>query len=222
MMRPLPPPTGSVSLPPIMKTTKLLICAISVAAAVAASKAVSQTLPATLIEISPALLVNGTVNDGGYTGDFYTGLMRFDTFDGFCVEPAESLSYGESLVYQIQDPGLLANADTVARLVTAYLASPQTADHAAAVQWAIWEMTTEILSSPSLTAGNVRITLPAGDLTATLANQYLATAGSFAPANLTYLTNTGRQDVITWTPIPEPGTAALAALSALLLVRRRR
>lgn len=205
-----------------MKTTKFLICAISIAAALASAKASGQSLPATLIEISPALLVNGTVNDGGYTGDYYTGLMRFDGFDAFCVEPTESLSYGESLVYEVQDIGLLSNANAVARLVSAYLASPQTADHAAAVQWAIWELTTESLSGPSLVDGNVRITIPANEPTATLANQYLANAGNFAPANLVYLTNDGRQDVVRWTPIPEPATAALAALSALLLVRRRR
>ena len=205
-----------------MKTTKFLICAISIAAAVAAAKASGQSLPATLIEISPALLVNGTVNDGGYTGDFYTGLMRFDGFDAFCVEPSEPLSYGDNLVYQVQDIGLLANADTVARLVTAYLASPQTADHAAAVQWAIWEATTESLSGPSLIDGNVRITIPGNEPTAVLANQYLATSGNFAPANLVYLTNDGRQDVVRWTPIPEPGTTSLAALATLLLFRRRR
>lgn len=205
-----------------MKTTKFLICAISIAAAVAAVRVNAQAYPATLNEISPGLLVNGTVDNGSYTGDFFSGVMRFDSFDAFCVEPGEPLGYGDNLIYQIQDSSLLSGADTVARLITAYLASPQTADHAAAVQWAIWEATTETLSSPSLLDGVVRISIPANQPTATLANQYLANAGNFAPANLVYLTNTGRQDVVTWTPIPEPGTAVLAALSALVVCRRRR
>jgi uncharacterized protein (TIGR03382 family) len=205
-----------------MKTTKFLICAISIAAAVAAVRASGQSLPATLNEISPGLLVNGTANDGAYVGDFFSGLMRFDGFDAFCVEPNEPLGYGDSLVYQVQDAFLLSNADTVARLISAYLDSPKTPDHAAAVQWAIWEATTETLSSPSLLDGGVRISIPVNEPTAVLANQYLASAGNFAPAKLVYLTNSGRQDVVTWTPIPEPGTAMLAALSALAVFRRRR
>lgn len=205
-----------------MKTTKFLICAISIAAAVAAVRASGQSLPATLNEISPGLLVNGTVNDGAYVGDFFAGVLRFDGFDAFCVEPNEPLGYGDNLVYQVQDASLLSNADTVARLITAYLDSPQTADHAAAVQWAIWEATTETLAGPSLLDGGVRISIPANEPTATLANQYLTNAGNFAPATLVYLTNSGRQDVVTWTPIPEPGTFTLAALSALALFRRRR
>ncbi len=215
------PEPGSLVLPP-MKTTKFLICAISVAAALAAVKASGQTLSTTHSGISPGLLVNGTVDDGGHVGDFYTGLMRFDGFDAFCVEPNESLAYGDSLVYEVQDITLLTNYDIVARLVTAYLASPQTPGHAAAVQWAIWRVTTESLFSPSLLDGRVRITISANEPTALLANDYLANVNNHSPATLVYLTNSGGQDVVTWNLIPEPGTAALAALSALVLFRRRR
>lgn len=204
-----------------MKTTKLLICAISVVAAVTAAKANAQTLNATFVEISPMLPVNGTIDDGSFFQDYPSGVLRFTEFDAFCVEPVESLSYGEALVYQVQDVSLLHNFDTVARLVGGYLASPRDAEHAAAVQWAIWETTTESLSSPSLLSGNVRIA-PVSGATATLANQYLANASSYAPANLVYLRNNGRQDVVTWNLVPEPASLTLAGFSALLLLRRRR
>lgn len=205
-----------------MKTTKFLICAISIVAALAAANAKSQTLSATLVDVSPGLSVNGTLDDGAFVQNYESGVLRFAEFDAFCVEPLESLSYGETLVYDIQNPGTLANYDTIARLIGGYLASSQTNEHAAAVQWAIWETTSETLSSPSALTGNVRITTPAGDSIAALANSYLLNANSFAPASLVYLTSAGRQDVVSWNVVPEPASVGLAALSGLLLLRRRR
>jgi hypothetical protein len=207
-----------------MKTTKLLFCAISVAAALAAGKADAQNLTATHIEIVPGLDVEGTLNDGAYVGNYRTGLMRFTEFDAFCVDPTEDLAYNETLVYQVQDIGLLANSDQIALLVGGYLASSKSDADAAAVQWAIWEITTEknLLSPRSLVDGNVRISTPLDQATATLANQYLANMDSYTPVALTYLTNEGRQDVVTWNLVPEPGSAGLAALSAIFLLRRRR
>jgi hypothetical protein len=205
-----------------MKTTKFLICAISIVAALAAANAKSQTLSAHLVDVSPGLSVNGTLDNGAFVQDYDSGVLRFTEFDAFCVEPFEGISYGESLVYDIQNPGTLANYDTISRLIGGYLASGQTASDAAAVQWAIWETTSEITSSPSVLDGNVRITTPAGDSIAALANNYLLNANSFAPASLVYLTNNGRQDVVSWNVIPEPASLGLAALSGLLLLRRRR
>ena len=105
---------GSLPASPHMKTTHLLICAISIAAAVAAARANAQNLPATLIEINPVLSVNGTINNGNFIQDYPSGVMQFTEFEAFCVEPQQDLSYGESLVYQIQDINLLGNFDTVA------------------------------------------------------------------------------------------------------------
>ena len=45
---------------------------------------------------------------------------------------------------------------------------------------------------------------------------------NYSPVALTYLCNPTRQDVVTWNVVPEPTTAGLAALSGLLLLRRRR
>jgi len=205
-----------------MKTTKLLICAVGVVAAVAATKAKGQTLTATLQGMSPVATVNGTINNGSFIQEYPSGVLNFTDFDAFCVEPAEPLSFGDTLVYQIQNPGSLVNYDTIARLIGGYLDSNRTNKDAAAVQWAIWEVTTETLSSPSLLSGNVRILPGINDDVALLADQYLANLSSFDPATLTFLHNDGGQDVVTWEVIPEPSSMGLLALSGLVVFRRRR
>lgn len=212
----------SISHPP-MKATKFLIGAISLVAAVAAGKADAQNLDTLYTNIIPGLDVQGTVTDGEYT-NFRTGVMLFPDFQAFCVQPEERLGFNEPVVYQAQEIGLLTNHVQVSLLVGGYIASLGTDADAAAVQWAIWEVTTEknILSPRSLVDGNVRISTPLDQATADLANQYLANMNSYKPATLTYLANEGRQDVVTWNLIPEPGSAGLAAFSALLLLRRRR
>ena len=210
-----------------MKTTKLLICAVAVSAAVASLSAKGQNLTATLNGISPGLTLNGTWN-GSFFYDYPAGVMNFTDqgtgldFSAFCVQPLQDIAYGETLVYEIQSPVSLANSDIIARLIGGYLASPPSNQNAAAVQWAIWEVTTETTSAQTLFEGSVRIVPPAGDATALLANQYLANVMNYTPVALTYLSNPTRQDVVTWNVVPEPASAALAALSGLLLLRRRR
>ncbi len=152
----------------------------------------------------------------------FTDVGTGTTFSAFCVEPLQDISYGETLVYEIQSPISLANSDIIARLIGAYLSAPASDQTAAAVQWAIWEVTTETTPVASLFDGSVRIIEPAGASTATLANEYLANVMNFSPVALTYLSNPTRQDVVTWNVVPEPATAGLAALSGLLLLRRRR
>lgn len=210
-----------------MKTNKLLICAVAVSAALAAVNAKGQNLTATLNGISPGLTLEGTWN-GSFFYDYPAGVMNFTDegtgldFAAFCVQPLQDISYGETLVYEIQNPLSLANIDIVARLIGGYLASSPTDQNAAAVQWAIWEITTETTAAQTLFEGSVRIIDPAGVATASLANQYLANVMNYSPVALTYLSNPTRQDVVSWNVIPEPATAGLAALSGLLLLRRRR
>ncbi len=205
-----------------MKTKKFLICALSAAASLATGRADAQNLSATLIDIVPGLDVEGTLDNGSYVGNYRTGLMVFTEFEAFCVEPTEDLSFPETLTYQVQDISLLANSDQIARLIGGYLGSAQTDQEAAAVQWAIWEITTESLANPSLLDGNVRISTPKDLATAELANLYLNNIQTYTPVALTYLTNDGRQDVVSWNVVPEPGSLGLAAFSALLILRRRR
>lgn len=211
-----------------MDTTKLLICAVAACAAFAAVKAQGQDLTATLNGISPGLTLQGTWNDGGFVYDYPAGVMKFTDeashtdFSTFCVEPLQDIGYGETLVYQIQNPISLANSNTIASLVGGYLASSRSDQNAAAVQWAIWEVTTEGLLSASLFDGSVRIMEPVSEGTALLANHYLANVANYTPATLTYLRNDNRQDVVTWNVVPEPASAGLVALSGLVLLRRRR
>lgn len=211
-----------------MKTTKLLICAVAVSTAFAVVSAQGQSLTATLNGINPGLTYEGTWN-GDFVLDYPAGVMNFTevgtglNFSAFCVQPLEDISFGETLVYDIQSPTSLGSkSDIVARLIGAYLSAPASDQTAAAVQWAIWEVTTETTTVQSLFDGSVRIIDPAGSSTATLANQYLADFMTYSPVALTYLSNPTRQDVVTWNVVPEPTTAGLAVLSGLLLLRRRR
>ena len=216
--------------PPAMKTTKLLLCALSVAACLGCIKAGAQSLDAHLVDISPFVPVTGTLNDGNFIQEYTSGVMNFTTtspgfldFTAFCVDPAQDIAYGDSLVYQVQDISTLAYADEVSRLVGGYLASARTSVDAAAVHWAIWEVVGETNEAfRSAFSGNVRITSAANNDVALKADEYLQNIDSYAPASLVYLTNPAKQDVVTWNVVPEPSSLALAALSALGLLRRRR
>jgi hypothetical protein len=216
-----------------MKTTKILICAISIAAAVAAANASAQNISATLDGFSPFLPVNGTVDGGSFYQDYPSGVMNFTgpggvKFDAFCVEPSQGLSFPETLVYEVQDSSLIPQSEIVAKLIGGYLNSinsldsSQTAAHAAAVHWAIWEVVSDGIVSPSFSSGNIQITTPQYQSTVDLATTYLNNVNSYTPVALTYLTNGTRQDVVSWQVVPEPGTVGLLAFSALCFLRRRR
>jgi hypothetical protein len=206
-----------------MKTTKLLICAVAAAAALVSAVAHGQNLTTTFTGIGVGSQVEASWTNGTEVYNRNTGVMTFVGFDAFCVEPFQGLDPGQEVTYQILDPQLLANRNTIARLVTAYLQSSKTAEDAAAIQWAIWETTSEELLAPSLIDGNIRIMGGAADQNiAYLANGYLDNLNRFAPADLTYLKNDTYQDAVSWNVIPEPSSLGLAALSGFFLLRRRR
>jgi hypothetical protein len=211
-----------------MKTTQLLICAISVASALAASRAGAQTIDAELLGISTGLTVRGTLNDGQFVNDYPSGVMNFKNltnstfFDAFCVQAEVSMNFGDTPTYEIQDIFLLPNADVVSRLIGAYLGSERSDLQAAAVCWAIWKVTSDDQSGFSLLDGKVRLVTAEGLPTANLATQYLADVNNFAPVELVYLTSSNGQNVVTWNVVPEPGSLGLVAFSAILLLRRRR
>jgi hypothetical protein len=202
--------------------TKLLLCAVGFASFLLAEKAQSQTLVTTFVEISPNVPVNGSVN-GSVFMDYPSGVSVFADFQSFCVDPTQGLTYGQSVIYDIQDPATLVNATLVAKLIGGYLSSAMTALDAAAVQWAIWEVVAEHSSTKSVSEGNVIISPTGSDnaAVADLANTYLKNIKDFTPVEFTYLKNDEFQDVVVYV-VPEPATAGLAALSALALFRRRR
>jgi len=200
-----------------MKTLKLLLGVAAIASAFAAASARAQSLPATLTGLGPQLLTSGTYDGVNYQ-DRNAGILKFDFGDAFCVDPLQDLSFPETLVYDIQDPASLTSSSAISKLVGGYLASGQTNLDAAAVQWAIWEVVREGTGG-TLSTGSVRV---ADSSVASLANNYLSNVNSYTPVNLTYLTNSNRQDVVTWNMVPEPGSLTLVGLSALALFRRRR
>lgn len=211
-----------------MKRKSLLLCAGITTYVISVFAASGQTLQTKLLSISPALSVNGTFNSGATTANYTSGVNNFANFSdplfnfqAFCVEPTAFISVGQTLTYEVTSLSLLTNADKVARLVGGYLASSKTADDAAAVQWAIWEVTAETSLTNSLSNGNVNITSSSLS-TQTLGNNYLANINSYTKANITYLTNSPYQNMVAITPIPEPASLGLLALSSLTLLRRRR
>jgi hypothetical protein len=206
-----------------MKTTRLLICAVAFAAAVSSTRVNGQTLASRFEGISLGAQLQGTWTNGEGIHSPPVGISSFSDFDAFCVEPTQGIEPGQEVVYQIQDPTSLTNYDRIARLIGAFLASSRSAADAAAVQWAIWESTSEFLLEPSLADGSARLIGGAPELeTIGLANEFLNNASKFEPVTLTYLRNDQYQDMVSWNVIPEPSSLGLAVLSGLLLFRRRR
>lgn len=205
-----------------MKKIHILVGAIALMSAVSAVSVQAQNFPVTFDGVSPGLPVHGTFH-GSDPLDLPSGVSSFGEMKAFCVEPTAPLAYGDSFVYQVQDPQSLANYDTISRLVGGFLASPlQDETHAAAVQWAIWEVVLDGVNAASFATGNSRIVGDASQDIAILASEYLANVASYNPAALTYLTNAEHQAVVTWNAVPEPSSAGLIALSGLILLRRRR
>lgn len=205
-------------------TTKLLLCVAGIAAALASAHSNAQTLTATFLTESPAQSVLGTLPVGGSTYTSYnSGICHFNFFDAFCVDPYKYIYYGETVTYNVQNPSTLANSGTISRLVGEYLASSRTSLDAAAAQWAIWEVVVNGTSTPTFSSGAVKIA-PTDSAVAAEALTYLADAKNYAPAHITYLTNSTTQDMVSFcTCVPEPTTAMLSAFGVLgLLVRRRR
>ncbi|MGJ8645192.1 MAG: hypothetical protein ACSHX9_17450 [Luteolibacter sp.] len=208
-----------------MKTNTILWCAALAVATLCPGIAGAQSITTTYDSSSPALLVNGTFVGGSSFSNYTSGVMNFEneTFMAFCVDPLQPISSGQSLTYQIQNISTLQNSAIISRLVGGFLASSQDASQAAAVQWAIWEVVEESSSSFSLSNGNVQVSSTSSAIR-DLANTYLANESTFTGVQLAYLTNSTYQDMVTWngSAVPEPTSAALCALSSLLLLRRRR
>jgi len=213
-----------------MKTNQFFILTLGMTAAFGVSSASSQTFDTTLLEISPGLESNGTISGDGGFQMWRAGVSQFEnlTFEAFCVEPSVGQNYGDFVTYTVQDIGDLSNNILIARLVGGYLDSSKTDLEAAAFQWAIWEVTNELVAAYNLFDGDVRLqnslAYPDSEDVALLGNTFLSNALNeiYAPATLTYLVSQNGQNVVTWDVVPEPSVVGLTALSALFLLRRRR
>lgn len=214
-----------------MKQLALLVCAGAVTFAASVATSYGQSFDAKLVSISPALTVNGTFNNGGTFQNYASGVNNFTSsdfggfdFEAFCVEPNSFITVGQTLTYEVTSLSSLTNAEKVSKLIGGFLGSSQSAADAAAVQWAIWEVTTDGVSSPaSLSDGPIRVA--SGESTQTLGNQYLANIDSYTGAEIYYLTNSEYQNMVGYKHgdvIPEPASLGLVALSGILLLRRKR
>jgi hypothetical protein len=194
--------------------------ALALASLVLITCARAQDITALYIEDSPTISALGTFNGTNFA-TYNAGLSQFDSFEAFCIEPLVTLPVGSTVGYDIFDLSPPAVATAISHLVGGFYASSQDGLNAAAVQWAIWEVLTDGMSSPSLSTGNAQVQ----DVSiATLGDTYLANYASMPIAEVTYLTNATHQNVVGLTAdvIPEPSALGLCAVAALLLLRRGR
>ena len=108
------------------------------------------------------------------------------------------------------------------RLLTSYGnlvdAAPQ---NAAAFQMAVWEITNEASGSYNLGSGN--FTESGNTQAVSLANTWITNLGTQNNYSIEILKSSdGHQSQMTWTPVPEPGSAMLIGSFGLLLITRRR
>lgn len=217
---PIIPPTGI-----IMDT--LSVVRIAGALFFSAVSLPAQNLTATYLTVSPYEQLSGSF-DGVTFNTKTAGVLNFDYADAFCVEPLQFVS--GTVNYLIQPNSSLPNSESIAKVAGAYLASSRTSRDAAAAQWAIWEIVTDGLNSPSFRDGNLKIFFrsrgnqPVGsEETERKALEYISLSQlpGTPSASLLYATHPTSQNVVFL--IPEPSGVFLGALGITsLLLRRRR
>jgi hypothetical protein len=170
------------------------------------------------------------------------------TFFAFCIEPREFVSQGTTYTYDFSylEQGTTniggmgaAKADLLRELFGRYypdFSVTLDAEHASALQIAIWEIVRETSGTLSVSSGNISFRNPADAPALALAQTYLSSLDGTGPklTNLYALDNVGAQDVIVQVtgslqtfqaPAPEPATLAtmgVALIAISLMLRRRR
>jgi hypothetical protein len=165
------------------------------------------------------------------------------TFFAFCIEPREFVTDGGTYTYDLTtlDQGTTniggmgaAKADLIRELFGRYypvIGAPIDAEHASAIQIAIWEIVRENSGTLNVATGNVVFQSPADPAALALAQTYLNSLDGTGPkdTDLFALTEVGAQDVVVQlqahsTEAPEPVTFASVglALIGLALTRRKR
>jgi hypothetical protein len=194
---------------------------------------------------NPSGWVGTTTGEFSFTQTGGNDVGLDSTFYAFCIEPREFVSQGSTYTYDLTtlDQGTTniggmgaAKAALISELLGRYYPDftvALDAEHASAIQIAIWEIVRETSGTLDVSAGNVIFASPADPAALALAQTYLSSLDGTGPMlnNIYALDEVGAQDVVvqiqgsqTESPAPEPVTFATmgAALIGLALLLRRR
>jgi hypothetical protein len=162
------------------------------------------------------------------------------TFFGYCIEPREFVSTGNTYTYDFTNLDMgatniggmgAAKADLIRELFGRFypvIGAPIDATHASAMQIATWEIVRENSGSLNVSTGNVLYQNPEDGAALTLAQTYLSALDGTGPRadGLYAMTAVGAQDIVVQvtSPAPEPVESATTgiALIALVMMWRRR
>jgi hypothetical protein len=220
------------------------------AATVFACSTWATTITATFSQVSPSGTIERSLDSGTNWGQYNIGRFIFTfssmppgvsfegtatTFIGFCVEPLEGVTVGNTYSWTLAtlDQGATniggmgaTRADQIARLLSAALPSftgTITNLQASALQIAIWEIVRETSGTLNVTNGTVRFRNESVAGTLTQAQTWLNMLSSTNPpaplTNLGALIQTGVQDIVVQyrgTPVPEPSAWVMLGLAGLL------
>lgn len=157
--------------------------------------------------------------DGDNVHRIRSGVMQFEDFEAFCIDPYQGVVYNQPVTYDVELTFSTADvSEAIAHLVGGYYVSGRSNLEAAATQWAIWEVIVDGTRNPSLTTGDARVF---SEATRDLGQRYLDNLDKLPKADVMFLTHSEYQDVVTL--VPEPSSVSLLGLGvAGFLLRRRR
>lgn len=174
---------------------------------------------------------NASVSGAASAGGFATVLDGGASFETYCVDLYQHISFGDPPYTEYTPPGtshVFADSRAYTDLGRLYATAGlvNNAISEAAFQIAVWEIAYETTSGAyDLASGSATFTGGSADSSGalTLASSWLAhlTSGSFP--GIQVIESRDHQDVI-YAPVPEPETYAmfLAGLAAMTFVARRR
>ena len=178
--------------------------------------------------------VNYTLNGSGpaavSAGGFTTILNGGSSFTSYCVDLAQSISFGTTYTdyFPVGGAHVFANSHAYADLSRLYAVAGQAGDsaHAAAFQIAAWEIAYETAATYALGSGAATFSGGSADTSGALglASGWLMALGNAGPGpGIGVLDSAGHQDVI-YAPVPEPSSIMLmvAGLAAMGTIARRR